>query len=274
MQSWRSTERMKPSRPATAPVRPRDPAATRPSTALDAAQKTARWAKLSRELAPLVRPKTASGTRQTFGLADALQLKAQLAVVEREFEGVLAQASAGGERRKFRPSSASPGRRSRSPPRPFTSFTPPAHGAVDGALPNSMDNDDASLEPFMRDFVQEWRASFDREKASYKSFVVFMEMKLRQGLLVTSRLGLPNNFRTAVVCDCVERLSAVFGRSAARFLRNCSGANPPQFSDVDAVLIASRALAGTTRASACCAPRCCARSTSSTRRRSAASSTS
>ena len=34
----------------------------------------------------------------------------------------------------------------------------------------------------MRDFVQEWRASFDREKASYKSFVVFMEMKLRQGL--------------------------------------------------------------------------------------------
>ena len=88
--------------------RPRDPAATRPSTALDAAQKTARWAKLSRELAPLVRPKTASGTRQTFGLADALQLKAQLAVVEREFEGVLAQASAGGERRKFRPSSASP----------------------------------------------------------------------------------------------------------------------------------------------------------------------
>ena len=40
---------MKPSRPATAPVRPRDPAATRPSTALDAAQKTARWAKLSRE---------------------------------------------------------------------------------------------------------------------------------------------------------------------------------------------------------------------------------
>ena len=147
-------------------------------------------------------------------------------------------------------------------------------GAVDGALPNSMDNDDASLEPFMRDFVQEWRASFDREKASYKSFVVFMEMKLRQGLLVTSRLGLPNNFRTAVVCDCVERLSAVFGRSAARFLRNCSGANPPQFSDVDAVLIASRALAGTTRASACCAPRCCARSTSSTRRRSAASSTS
>ena len=173
---------MKPSRPATAPVRPRDPAATRPSTALDAAQKTARWAKLSRELAPLVRPKTASGTRQTFGLADALQLKAQLAVVEREFEGVLAQASAGGERRKFRPSSASPGRRSRSPPRPFTSFTPPAHGAVDGALPNSADSDDASLEPFMRDFVQEWRASFDREKASYKSFVVFMEMKLRQGL--------------------------------------------------------------------------------------------
>ena len=209
MQSSRSTQRMKPSRPATAPVRPRDPAATRPSTALDAAQKTARWAKLSRELAPLVRPKTASGTRQTFGLADALQLKAQLAVVEREFEGVLAQASAGGERRKFRPSSASPGRRSRSPPRPFTSFTPPAHGAVDGALPNSADNDDASLEPFMRDFVQEWRASFDREKASYKSFVVFMEMKLRQGLLVTSRLGLPNNFRTAVVCDCVSGVGSM-----------------------------------------------------------------
>ena len=133
-------------------------------------------------------------------LGQAVRLHAQVTRVEREFEGTLATARRGTPR-------------GGAPPKPFLQWTPPPHGAVDEELPNGPPEvDPVSMAPFMTDFVREWKLSFSAERASYRSFVLLMEVKLRQGLLVTARLGLPNPYRTALVCECLERLSAVFGR--------------------------------------------------------------
>ena len=104
------------------------------------------------------------------------------------------------------------------PPRaalPAQQVTP--RGAIDDTLPNrpaaaGLEASDAGLDPFVQDWLEEWRTGWEHEQTSYKSFVVFLEMKLRQAMLVTAKLGLPNPHRTAVVCDCFERMSEVFGR--------------------------------------------------------------
>ena len=155
-----------------------------------------------------------------FGAAVKIGLHADR--LQREFENTLVQARrpqpspSSSRSPRARPATASSfGTDSglRRTPRPFLEYTPPPHGAVDEELPNAPPSVDAdAMAPFMTDFVAEWRLGFSAEQTAYKSFVLYMEVKLRQGLLVTARLGLPNPYRTAIVCECLERLSGVFGR--------------------------------------------------------------
>jgi len=43
-------------------------------------------------------------------------------------------------------------------------------------------------------------------------YQVFVEMRLRQALSSSVTLGVPNVFRTAVVCDAFERVAPMTGR--------------------------------------------------------------
>ena len=68
---------------------------------------------------------------------------------------------------------------------------PPA--SIDEAAPNgAAPYDPSSLEPFLADFVAEWQEGFEHDRSSYRSESLFLETKLRQALLLTVRLGLPN----------------------------------------------------------------------------------
>ena len=67
-------------------------------------------------------------------------------------------------------------------------------------------------EDAIRHTLQEWLRTYDAEQNQYTSVTVFAEMKLRQALVVTSRLGLPNPIRTAAVCSCFDRVASLFHR--------------------------------------------------------------
>jgi len=67
-------------------------------------------------------------------------------------------------------------------------------------------------EDAIRHTLQEWLRTYDAEQNQYTSVTVFAEMKLRQALVVTSKLGLPNPIRTAAVCSCFDRVASLFHR--------------------------------------------------------------
>ena len=67
-------------------------------------------------------------------------------------------------------------------------------------------------EDTIRQTLQEWLRTYDAEQNQYSSVTVFAEMKLRQALVVTSKLGLPNPIRTAAVCSCFDRVASLFHR--------------------------------------------------------------
>ena len=64
----------------------------------------------------------------------------------------------------------------------------------------------------MRHTLQEWLRTYDAEQNQYASVTVFAEMKLRQAVLVTQRLGVPNDIRLAAVCSCFDRVASLFHR--------------------------------------------------------------
>ena len=74
--------------------------------------------------------------------------------------------------------------------------------------------------PFMTDFVAEWRLGFSAEQASYRSFVVLMEVKLRQGLLVTA----PSAWRKVVTASVsafrIRRLAALHRKRVTITIRS------------------------------------------------------
>ncbi|KAG8459302.1 hypothetical protein KFE25_014147 [Diacronema lutheri] len=66
----------------------------------------------------------------------------------------------------------------------------------------------------VRDLLAEWQTRYDAESGSFASLAAYKEFKMRQAFVITSALGLPNRFRTAVSIDCFDKASNVFGRYA------------------------------------------------------------
>ena len=57
-----------------------------------------------------------------------------------------------------------------------------------------------------------WMDAFAADEEAFASRAVFVEMRLRQALSSSVQLGVPNVFRTAVVCDAFERVAPMTGR--------------------------------------------------------------
>lgn len=60
--------------------------------------------------------------------------------------------------------------------------------------------------------LSHWMAAFAADEEAFASKAVFVEMRLRQALSSSVALGVPNTFRTAVVCDAFERVAPMTGR--------------------------------------------------------------
>ena len=70
----------------------------------------------------------------------------------------------------------------------------------------------ALLDDTVTHTLHEWLRSFDAERNDYASVSVFAETKIRQALVVTGGIGLPNAFRTAAVCSCFDSVASLFHR--------------------------------------------------------------
>jgi hypothetical protein len=67
------------------------------------------------------------------------------------------------------------------------------------------DVDDDKAEPAntteaMRAVLSEWMASYSEDEMAFASKAVFIEMRLRQALACSASIGVPNQFRCAIVC--------------------------------------------------------------------------
>ena len=60
--------------------------------------------------------------------------------------------------------------------------------------------------------LRHWLDSFEVEASAFKSKALLVEMRLRQALQSSRQLGVPNAFRTAIVCDAYERVAPFTGR--------------------------------------------------------------
>ena len=60
--------------------------------------------------------------------------------------------------------------------------------------------------------LSHWLVAFEADEEAFASKAVFVEMRLRQALSSSVALGVPNTFRTAVVCDAFERVAPMTGR--------------------------------------------------------------
>ena len=60
--------------------------------------------------------------------------------------------------------------------------------------------------------LSQWMDSYTAGEEEFASKAVFVEMRLRQALSSSVALGVPNTFRTAVVCDAFERVAPMTGR--------------------------------------------------------------
>ena len=65
--------------------------------------------------------------------------------------------------------------------------------------------------------LAQWLTHFAADEQTFASKAVFVEMRLRQALATSVKLGMPNVFRIAIVCDAFERVAPMTGR------RVCSG---------------------------------------------------
>ena len=79
------------------------------------------------------------------------------------------------------------------------------------------DVDDDKAEPVnttaaMRAVLSEWMASYSEDEMAFASKAVFIEMRLRQALACSASIGIPNQFRCAIVCDAWERVVPFTGR--------------------------------------------------------------
>ncbi|KOO24893.1 hypothetical protein Ctob_006027 [Chrysochromulina tobinii] len=64
----------------------------------------------------------------------------------------------------------------------------------------------------MRAVLSEWMASYSEDETAFASKAVFIEMRLRQALACSASIGVPNQFRCAIVCDAWERVVPFTGR--------------------------------------------------------------
>ena len=80
------------------------------------------------------------------------------------------------------------------------------------------DVDDDKAEPantteaMRRAVLSEWMASYSEDEMAFASKAVFIEMRLRQALACSASIGVPNQFRCAIVCDAWERVVPFTGR--------------------------------------------------------------
>ena len=103
---------------------------------------------------------------------------------------------------------------SHRPQRPATADVPPplVTSSALQLLSSASEMQDGFGEDSVRMSLSEWLQSFELEERGYASAAVYTELKLRQALVVTSQLPLPNAFRTAAVCACFDRLASQLPR--------------------------------------------------------------
>lgn len=94
-----------------------------------------------------------------------------------------------------------PGGRGRPPSK--LAPEPDTDGHADGAF-----NNHAAV-------LSSWMDAYTEGEEEFASKAVFVEMRLRQALACSARLGAPNGFRAAIVCDAWERIAPLTGRYQA-----------------------------------------------------------
>jgi hypothetical protein len=101
------------------------------------------------------------------------------------------------------------------------SSSPSAHvsawggGSPDGAPPPLSPTAAGAMQLELLDRnsrLSHWMSAFAADEEAFASKAVFVEMRLRQALSSSVTLGVPNVFRTAVVCDAFERVAPMTGR--------------------------------------------------------------
>ncbi|CAN0145230.1 unnamed protein product, partial [Phaeothamnion confervicola] len=65
--------------------------------------------------------------------------------------------------------------------------------------------------------LSQWMRGWERQKDSWSSNSLYMELKLREIQRITSRLDTPNSFRTVVCCVCLYKLCGSMGRLSVPF---------------------------------------------------------
>ncbi|KAL3892941.1 MAG: hypothetical protein SGPRY_014632, partial [Prymnesium sp.] len=68
-----------------------------------------------------------------------------------------------------------------------------------------------SIHPVMRAALTQWLQETKEEAQLFTSAALHIEFKLRRAVQATAGLAVPNDFRTAVVCDCLDHLSSQLG---------------------------------------------------------------
>lgn len=75
-------------------------------------------------------------------------------------------------------------------------------------------SDPTAADAKLSDWFGKWLASYELEQSAFRSTQLYGDIKMCETLNSSSlqRLGTPNRFRTAVVCDMFQRIMPIFGR--------------------------------------------------------------
>ncbi|KAL1512286.1 hypothetical protein AB1Y20_005548 [Prymnesium parvum] len=68
-----------------------------------------------------------------------------------------------------------------------------------------------AVAPVVGTVLEQWVHGTHGEKALFSSVALHIEFKLRRAIQATAGLPVPNEFRTAVVCDCLDQLAGQLG---------------------------------------------------------------
>ena len=122
-----------------------------------------------------------------------------------------------GNRQRRRPTMSDPSFHMGNPkavelPRDFAPATDAFEAVIDKGSPTVVHHS-LQLEALDRSTrLAHWMDAFAADEEAFASKAVFVEMRLRQALSSSVQLGVPNTFRTAVVCDAFERVAPLTGR--------------------------------------------------------------
>lgn len=88
----------------------------------------------------------------------------------------------------------------------FATRGPNRGKAVASAIGADDEVEPAATASAMRAVLSQWMESYNEDEEAFASKAVFIEMRLRQALACSARIGVPNQFRCAIVCDAWERV--------------------------------------------------------------------